>query len=73
MLLLGQKSFRWIDVDDHGRECHHLMTSGEMDGTLIITISLWADMGTSAIIRVIEQCCFKSVSDLFNGQTVNLS
>ena len=28
-------------------------------------------MGTSAVVRVIEQCCFNSVPDLFNGQTVN--
>ena len=30
-----------------------------------------AFMGTSAVIREIEQCCFNSVPDLFNGQTVN--
>ena len=29
------------------------------------------DMGTSAIVRVVEQCCFNSVPDPFNGQTVN--
>ena len=29
------------------------------------------DMGTSAVVRVIEQCCFNSVQDPFNGQTVN--
>ena len=28
-------------------------------------------MGTSAVVRVIEQCCFNSVLDPFNGQTVN--
>ena len=28
-------------------------------------------MGTSVVIRVIEQCCFNSVPDTFNGQTVN--
>ena len=27
-------------------------------------------MGTSAVIRVIEQCCFNIVPDPFNGQTV---
>ena len=27
--------------------------------------------GTSAVVRVIEQCCFNSVPDPFNGQTVN--
>ena len=27
-------------------------------------------MGTSVVIRVIEQCCFNSVPDPFNGQTV---
>ena len=27
--------------------------------------------GTSAVIRVIEKCCFNSVPDPFNGQTVN--
>ena len=32
---------------------------------------LGTDMGTSAVIRVIEQCCFNSVPDPFNGQTVN--
>ena len=30
-----------------------------------------ADLGTRAIVRVIEQCCFNSVSDPFNDQTVN--
>ena len=30
-----------------------------------------ADMGTSAVVRVIEQCCFNSVPDPFKGQTVN--
>ena len=29
------------------------------------------DMGTSPVFRVIEQCCFNSVRDPFNGQTVN--
>ena len=28
-------------------------------------------MGTSAVFKVIEQCCFNSVSDPFHGQTVN--
>ena len=28
-------------------------------------------MGTSAVVRVIEQCCFNIVPDPFNGQTVN--
>ena len=28
-------------------------------------------MGTSAVFRVIEQCCFNSVPDPFNDQTVN--
>ena len=28
-------------------------------------------MGTSAVVRVIEQYCFNSVLDPFNGQTVN--
>ena len=32
---------------------------------------LTADLGTSAVVRVIEQCCFNSVLDPFNGQTVN--
>ena len=41
MLILGQQSFRWIDVDDHGREYHHSGTSVEMDGTLKIAIFLW--------------------------------
>ena len=30
-----------------------------------------ADIGTSAVVRVIEQCRFNSVPDPFNGQTVN--
>ena len=30
-----------------------------------------ADLGTSAVVRVIEQCCFNRVPDPFNGQTVN--
>ena len=30
-----------------------------------------ADIGTSAVVRVIEQWCFNSVPDPFNGQTVN--
>ena len=30
-----------------------------------------SDLGTSAVVKVIEQCCFNSVPDLFNGQTVN--
>ena len=30
------------------------------------------EMGTSALVRVIEQCCFNSVLDPFNGQTVDL-
>ena len=30
------------------------------------------EMGTSAVVRVIEQCRFNSVPDPFNGQTVNL-
>ena len=29
------------------------------------------DMGTSAVVRIIEQCCFNSFQDLFNGQSVN--
>ena len=29
-------------------------------------------MGSSAVVRVIGQCCFNSVPDPFNGQTVNL-
>ena len=29
-------------------------------------------MGISAVVRVIEQCCFNSVPDSLNGQTVNL-
>ena len=29
------------------------------------------DMGTSAVVRVLEQCCFNSVPDPFNDQTVN--
>ena len=44
MLILGQQSFRWIDVDDHGREYHHPRTSWEMDGILKITISLWGGL-----------------------------
>ena len=28
-------------------------------------------MGTSAVVRLIGQCCFNSVPDLLNGQTVN--
>ena len=32
---------------------------------------LLTDMGTSAVVRVIEQCFFNSVPDPFNGQTVN--
>ena len=28
-------------------------------------------MGTSAVVRVIEQVCFNSVPDHFNGQIVN--
>ena len=28
-------------------------------------------MGNSAVVRVIEQCCFNSVPDPFNCQTVN--
>ena len=33
---------------------------------------LWmAFMGTGAVIRIIEQCCFNSVPDLFNGEKVN--
>ena len=31
-----------------------------------------ADMGTCAVVRVIEQCCFNSVPAPFNCQTVNL-
>ena len=30
-----------------------------------------ADMGTSAFVRVIEQCCFNCVSKSFNAQAVN--
>ena len=30
-----------------------------------------ADLGTNAVVRVIEQCCFNSAPDPFNGQTVN--
>ena len=30
-----------------------------------------ADMGTSAFVRVIEQCCFNCVSKFFNAQAVN--
>ena len=30
-------------------------------------------MGTSAVVRIIEQCCFNSVQDPFNGQTVNFT
>ena len=30
-----------------------------------------SDMGTSAIVRVIEQSCFNSIPDSVNGQTVN--
>ena len=30
-----------------------------------------SDMRTCAVIRVIEHCCFTSVLDPFNGQTVN--
>ena len=33
-------------------------------------LGLNSEMGTSAITRVIEQCCFNSVPDPFNGQTV---
>ena len=33
--------------------------------------SFKSDMGTSAVVRVIEQCCFNSVPDPFNGKTVN--
>ena len=29
-------------------------------------------MGTRSLVRVIEQCCFNSVPDPFNVQTVNL-
>ena len=29
-------------------------------------------MGPSAVVRVIEQCCFDSVPDPFSGQIVNL-
>ena len=29
--------------------------------------SVWADVGSSHVFRVIEQCCFNSVSDPFNG------
>ena len=33
---------------------------------------LWmAFMGNGAVIRIIEQFCFNSVPDLFNGQTGN--
>ena len=31
---------------------------------------MYTDMGTCAVVRVIEQCCFNSVLDPFNGQTV---
>ena len=33
--------------------------------------ALSSDVGSSHVVRVIEQCCFNSVSDPFNGQTVN--
>ena len=36
-----------------------------------IRFLLITDMGTSAVVRVIEQCCFNCVSEPFNGQTVN--
>ena len=29
------------------------------------------DLGTSAVVRVIEQCCCNSVPDPFSGLTVN--
>ena len=29
-------------------------------------------METGAVFRVIEQCCFNSIPDPFNGQTDNL-
>ena len=32
---------------------------------------LRADLGARCFVRVIEQCCFNSVPDPFNGQTVN--
>ena len=37
-----------------------------------IRFLLITDMGTSAVVRVIEQCCFNNVLDPFNGQTVHL-
>ena len=30
-----------------------------------------ADMETSAVVWVIEQCCLNSAPDIFNGQSVN--
>ena len=35
------------------------------------TSTLYSDVGSSHVFRVIEQCCFNSVLDPFNGQTVN--
>ena len=35
-------------------------------------VELFSAMGTSALVRVIEQCCVNSVTDPFNGETVDL-
>ena len=37
-----------------------------------ISISVWQKfVSMYTLLRVIEQCCFNSVPDLFNGQTVD--
>ena len=32
---------------------------------------IYSDLPCCAVARVIEQCCFNSTPDLFNGQTTN--
>ena len=40
-----------------------------MIGSKITTMQ--SNMGTSAVARIAELCCFNSASDPFNGQTPN--
>ena len=46
-----------------------------MPPTLIVIYYavLQSDLPCCAVIRVIEQCCFNSTPDPFNGQTANFT
>ena len=70
------KTFIAMLLNPEPKNRGHLHHSGRASpGMSVLTGPNWTgsdpDLGTSAVIRVIEQCCFNIVPDPFNGQTVN--